>query len=515
MVPDAVKAPTVSCVIIFWNSERFIDDAVESVLAQTGREDWELILVDDGSTDGSTAKAIGWTQHECGRIRYISHPGHRNEGMSASRNLGIRAARGEFVAFLDSDDIWLPAMLAQRIRLLRNHPEADAVFGPTWNWYGWTGRSLDRRRDSQIVLPHVVSPHDLPLRQPVPPPGILVTIYSQPSGWLVPGICSFFFRREALLEIGGFDDEFKGLFEDQVLYVKAFVRLTFVLDDRPLTLYRQHDASACAVAARNSETREQTKDVSTRTFVDWMAGHVRGLAGTEEPVWRAVEISSRWGDGGQHPSVVSHARHRLRFAAERVSPRTAGALTTTIRRRSARNAPCVPEAWTRQFVGAWASSLHGRVLMAHGRGRPPSHAVLEIMPNVEVVEMPLSAVPLDERFDWILVLPAVFDEMATSTALSACCRLLHSSGSILALVPGCDFPSTPGASTQRVSRADLVDLASAAFPLATISWEGFGSNGAIAAIRRHHDAARAGIVVDHHDPLVEAMTGLSITPDQG
>src|SRR5206468_2884667 len=81
-------APTVSVVVIFLNAERFLDEAIQSVMGQTYPH-WELLLVDDGSTDGSSAIARGYTERQPNRVRYLEHPGHRNAGMSASRNLGL------------------------------------------------------------------------------------------------------------------------------------------------------------------------------------------------------------------------------------------------------------------------------------------------------------------------------------------------------------------------------------------------------------------------------------------
>ncbi len=94
--------PRVSVVTIFLNAEKFIYEAIESVFAQT-YADWELLLVDDGSTDASTEVAYRWAGRYPNRVRYLEHDRHQNRGMSASRNLGAGNARGEYVAFLDGD----------------------------------------------------------------------------------------------------------------------------------------------------------------------------------------------------------------------------------------------------------------------------------------------------------------------------------------------------------------------------------------------------------------------------
>ena len=114
-------APAVTCVLIFLDGAHFIDEAIRSVVAQGDDVDWELILVDDGSTDESTAIARRWAAADP-RIRYLEHDGHANRGMSASRNAGVAAARGELIGFLDCDDVWLPSALAHGLRVLRPPP---------------------------------------------------------------------------------------------------------------------------------------------------------------------------------------------------------------------------------------------------------------------------------------------------------------------------------------------------------------------------------------------------------
>ncbi len=88
-----LHAPRVSVICIFFQAERFFREAIDSVLAQEGA-DFELILVDDGSTDSSTQIAREYCALDPGRIRYLEHPGHANRGMSATRNLGLRSGAG-------------------------------------------------------------------------------------------------------------------------------------------------------------------------------------------------------------------------------------------------------------------------------------------------------------------------------------------------------------------------------------------------------------------------------------
>src|SRR5215207_10417359 len=98
------KAPTVSVIMIFFNLETFLKEAIESVRAQT-YEDWELLLIDDGSIDGSSSIALDFAKLDQKKVRYFEHSDHTNRGMSASRNLGIANAKGTYITFLDGDDV--------------------------------------------------------------------------------------------------------------------------------------------------------------------------------------------------------------------------------------------------------------------------------------------------------------------------------------------------------------------------------------------------------------------------
>ena len=122
---------SVSAVIPAYNSERFIGDAIQSVLAQT-IELAEIIVVDDGSSDHTAEAAAGFP-----RTRVIQRP---NGGAGAARNTGVHAASGEWIAFLDSDDVWLPRKT--EIQLACITPEAGVIhcnrfdpikFGSLWH----------------------------------------------------------------------------------------------------------------------------------------------------------------------------------------------------------------------------------------------------------------------------------------------------------------------------------------------------------------------------------------------
>src|SRR5262249_12893548 len=98
--------PLVSVVVPFLDAGRFLRQAVASVFAQT-YPSWELLLGDDGSGDESTETALRLAERHPATVRYFEHEDHANRGPSASRNVGLRAAKGEYIAVLDADDVWL------------------------------------------------------------------------------------------------------------------------------------------------------------------------------------------------------------------------------------------------------------------------------------------------------------------------------------------------------------------------------------------------------------------------
>ena len=113
----------ISTIIPVYNAASYIAEAVDSVLEQTVRSD-ELIVVDDGSTD-DTALVL---RRYRGRIRYLHQP---NQGHGAALNRGLAEAKGDLLAFLDADDVWMPWKLEVQLAALAADPELDLVFGKT------------------------------------------------------------------------------------------------------------------------------------------------------------------------------------------------------------------------------------------------------------------------------------------------------------------------------------------------------------------------------------------------
>ena len=270
--------PLVSVISIFFNAAEFLTEAIESVLAQTYPH-WELVLVDDGSSDGSAEIARRYADSDPGRIRYVEHPGHENRGISAARNLGVREALGEYVAFLDADDVYLPQKLDRQAQLLAAYPEAAMVYGATLHWHGWTGRPEDIARDQPRKLG--VRPDSL-----VPPPTLL-TRFLRDEGW-PPGTCGVLVRRSALDDVGGFDEHFRGLFEDQSFFYKLCARFPVYVESGRWDRYRQHPASLCERARRRGEWDPALPNEPQREFFFWVRSHLHEQGIDDSDLSRAL-----------------------------------------------------------------------------------------------------------------------------------------------------------------------------------------------------------------------------------
>jgi glycosyltransferase involved in cell wall biosynthesis len=119
--------PAISVVIPVYNGEKYLRQCVESLLNQTSRP-YEVIIVDDGSTD-QTPSIVESFGDSIVRLR------QNQDGPATARNFGVEAASGEYLAFIDADDIWMPGKLALQIGYFTDHPETGIVFGMMKNFY--------------------------------------------------------------------------------------------------------------------------------------------------------------------------------------------------------------------------------------------------------------------------------------------------------------------------------------------------------------------------------------------
>jgi glycosyltransferase involved in cell wall biosynthesis len=263
----------VSCIIIFFNAgEVFFREAIQSILDQSYQE-WELLLVDDGSTDKSTKVAKEYAAQLPGKVRYLEHEGHQNLGMSATRNLGLRHARGEYIAFLDADDVLLPNTLEEQITLLASHPDVAMVYGPLKMWYSWADNCEKNQHDYFLDL-------HIPTEVKIEPPDLFLRIIQRKTS-----MAGMLIRRTIVDKIGGFEDRFRGLFEDQVFCAKVCLQFPVYVSSQCWYWYRQHPDSCTSIADKS----QKEIDSARLTFLNWLEGYLASFQKDYPIAWRALQ----------------------------------------------------------------------------------------------------------------------------------------------------------------------------------------------------------------------------------
>ncbi len=198
--------PAVSVIIPTFNRAWILRDAVDSVLAQT-HKDFELIVVNDGSTDETAALLAAYGN----RVSVLEQT---NRGVSAARNAGVGASRGDLVAFLDSDDVWLPEKLAVQVDFFRRHPEI--LICQTEETWIRNGRRVNPKNRHKKPSGDIFEPS-------------LALCLVSPSAVMM--------RRQLYEALGGFDEQLPAC-EDYDFWLRIGCRHPVALIDRPLIFKR-------------------------------------------------------------------------------------------------------------------------------------------------------------------------------------------------------------------------------------------------------------------------------------
>jgi glycosyltransferase involved in cell wall biosynthesis len=263
----------VSVVIPFLNAEAFMQETIESVFTQT-YDNWELLLVDDGSIDASTEMARRYAQQYPEKVRYFAHQGHQNRGTSASRNLGGNHANGKYVALLDADDVWIPEKLQRQVAILQSHPEAGMTYGPSQFWYSWTGEAEDNQRD---FIQTLYAPGNTLVR----PPTLLGLFLRQQNA--VPMPSAVLVKRDVIERIGGWEEAFRALYDDQAFYAKVSLEVPVFVEGMCYCKYRQHPNSLCAGMKRTGRVL-----AARLRFYNWLEEYLARQQVRDDEVWAAL-----------------------------------------------------------------------------------------------------------------------------------------------------------------------------------------------------------------------------------
>ncbi len=187
--------PSISVIIPVYNNEKYVAEAIQSVLSQTFKP-YEVIVINDGSTDRSADIAREFEP----QIRFWHQS---NIGISATRNKGIESASGDYLAFLDADDLWTPDKLKLQVEFLEKHPETEMILGTV----------------KQFISPELNEEHHHKLRK---------ELETMPG--FVPG--TLLIRKETFLRVGFFNEKLElGEFIDWFSRAKDMGIKYAVMDD--------------------------------------------------------------------------------------------------------------------------------------------------------------------------------------------------------------------------------------------------------------------------------------------
>jgi glycosyltransferase involved in cell wall biosynthesis len=228
-----MRHPLISIIMPTFNRLTWLRVAIRSVLDQT-LEDWELIVADDGSDDPTREylKALAIDERPRIRVLLLSHSGNP----PAARNIALGEARGEYVAFLDSDDLWLPRKLERQIASLGEHP------GREWSY------------TRSVLVDGACRPLEVGrgLRYP-----------ARRDGWIAESLLrgeaavtqsSVLARREVIEQVGGYPEDLP-ICGDYELYLRLALRSEIDFVDEPLALVRRHGEHYCDDMAALTELR--------------------------------------------------------------------------------------------------------------------------------------------------------------------------------------------------------------------------------------------------------------------
>jgi glycosyltransferase involved in cell wall biosynthesis len=295
--------PLISVVIPTYNYRKYVVEAVESVLAQT-YQPLEVIVADDGSTDGTGGELARYGD----RIRYLHQ---ENRGVPAARKPGIRAATGEYVAFLDSDDLWAPTKIERQVAVMEKNPEVGAVFCETQSLNLASGETFhgpcraDVRGDIRRKLLH--------------------------KNCVTGSASAVLVRRECIDKVGLFDEALRSA-EDWDLWIRISREYHFDYVSEPLVILRNHGGNMHKKIATMHEAQMQVVERAFRedpvdggnlllrhrslAYVHFDAGDEYYMAGDFRSALRhLVRSAALW------PFNVRHHTYLARALVRGVAPR--------------------------------------------------------------------------------------------------------------------------------------------------------------------------------------------------
>jgi len=301
-----MSSPAVSVIIPTYNREALLPRAIESVIAQTF-EDWEIVLVDDGSTDGTPRIARDCAKRLGDRLVYIPQD---NRGSSAARNRGIDASRGRFVAFLDSDDEFLPEKLERQIALFNARPTLGLVYSD-FSFLDSAGKQHTSRLRTKF-----------PIALDVPAELVAPGLYACTESLFDTLIRGYFIativgmvRREVLGDAVRFDEN-QAYAEEWLFYLRVARRCPAGFVDEPLALHHFTESSlARQDKKRNTLRMHGLLNTIKATFPDMNRNQRRAVRLNLARTCRQLAYDAT--SSGGHGEAFCYAAEALQYEFDR------------------------------------------------------------------------------------------------------------------------------------------------------------------------------------------------------
>jgi glycosyltransferase involved in cell wall biosynthesis len=244
------EAPLVSVIIPTYNRAEYVNDAIECILNQT-YSNIEIIVVDDGSTDHTQETLKKYSNAK--NFRYIYQ---ENRGPAGARNSGLRTSEGEYIQFLDSDDLITPDKIQLQVDYMKEHPDCDIIYSDVRFFHGNDHEHLFNRHlefFSDNIFENIIYK-------------VFIVIHSA------------LIRRRVIEKIGPFDEALKRG-EDPDFWIRASLAgMKFDYHDKPLALYRIHDIQ---VSKSRIENRKTLIKIIQR-YAQYSPYHVKRAIGTHQ-----------------------------------------------------------------------------------------------------------------------------------------------------------------------------------------------------------------------------------------
>lgn len=222
---------------------------------------WEIILVDDGSTDKSTSIAQDYASKFPDQIFYLEHTGHVNKAAAATRNLGVAESRGELIALLDADDIWLPNKLEEQVEIFSRFSEVSMVCEASLYWYSWNS---DKLKDEIVQIGESAGIYK--------PGQLAVQLYPLANGQ-APCPSGIMIKSSILKKHKGFEESFVGkyqVYEDQAFLSKIYLNEYVYISPACNNYYRQRSNSVMDATRALGHYH-----IARKFYLDWLKCYLK------------------------------------------------------------------------------------------------------------------------------------------------------------------------------------------------------------------------------------------------